>query len=244
MALYIIGIGLNDEKDISVKGLEAVKKCSIVYLEGYTSKMDVDERVLSEFYGKDVRVLNREDVEQGMSKIVDEAKSMDVAFLVIGDVFSATTHISMMLEVQKKKVKVEIVHNASILTAVGVTGLELYKFGKVTSIPFDNENVKEPVKVLEMNQKNELHTLFLLDLMPDENKLMIVSEAAEYLIKNGVDKNLKSVACANLGSAEQVVKTKKLGEIAKLKLDKFPQCLIIPAKKLHFVEDEALKLYE
>ena len=37
MALYMIGIGLNDEKDISLKGLEAVKKCTKVYLERYTS---------------------------------------------------------------------------------------------------------------------------------------------------------------------------------------------------------------
>ncbi len=36
MALYMVGIGLNDEKDITVKGLEAVKKCDSVYLESYT----------------------------------------------------------------------------------------------------------------------------------------------------------------------------------------------------------------
>ncbi len=33
MVLYMIGIGLNDPKDITVKGLEAVKKCDAVYLE-------------------------------------------------------------------------------------------------------------------------------------------------------------------------------------------------------------------
>lgn len=35
--LYIIGLGLGDEKDITLKGLEAVKKCSKVYMEAYTS---------------------------------------------------------------------------------------------------------------------------------------------------------------------------------------------------------------
>lgn len=34
---YLIGIGLYDEKDITVKGLEIVKKASRVYLEHYTS---------------------------------------------------------------------------------------------------------------------------------------------------------------------------------------------------------------
>lgn len=40
--LYIIGLGLADEKDITVKGLEAVKSCARVYLEAYTSILLVD----------------------------------------------------------------------------------------------------------------------------------------------------------------------------------------------------------
>lgn len=35
--LYIIGLGLGDEKDITLRGLEAVKKCEKVYMEAYTS---------------------------------------------------------------------------------------------------------------------------------------------------------------------------------------------------------------
>lgn len=35
--LYLIGLGLCDPSDITVKGLEAVKKASRVYLEAYTS---------------------------------------------------------------------------------------------------------------------------------------------------------------------------------------------------------------
>ena len=48
--LYIIGIGLSDEKDISVKGLEAVKKCSKVYLESYTSLLQCSLEDLEKFY--------------------------------------------------------------------------------------------------------------------------------------------------------------------------------------------------
>ena len=36
--LYVVGLGLGDEKDITVNGLEAVKKCERVYLEAYTSR--------------------------------------------------------------------------------------------------------------------------------------------------------------------------------------------------------------
>jgi len=35
--LYIIGLGLSDETDITVKGLNALKSCERVYLESYTS---------------------------------------------------------------------------------------------------------------------------------------------------------------------------------------------------------------
>jgi diphthamide biosynthesis methyltransferase len=34
---YIIGLGLGDPKDITVKGLEIIRKCDRVYLEAYTS---------------------------------------------------------------------------------------------------------------------------------------------------------------------------------------------------------------
>lgn len=35
--LYVIGLGLGDVKDITVKGLEIVKRCELIYLEAYTS---------------------------------------------------------------------------------------------------------------------------------------------------------------------------------------------------------------
>ena len=44
--LYIIGLGLADEKDISVKGLEIVKKADRVYLEAYTAILLVEKSQL------------------------------------------------------------------------------------------------------------------------------------------------------------------------------------------------------
>lgn len=35
--LFIIGLGLGDEKDITLRGLECVRKCEKVYMEAYTS---------------------------------------------------------------------------------------------------------------------------------------------------------------------------------------------------------------
>lgn len=44
--LYLVGLGLGDETDITVKGLEVVKKAERVYLEAYTSILLVDHTVL------------------------------------------------------------------------------------------------------------------------------------------------------------------------------------------------------
>ena len=44
--LYLVGLGLGDAKDITVKGLEAVRRCRKVYLEAYTSVLTVGKEAL------------------------------------------------------------------------------------------------------------------------------------------------------------------------------------------------------
>ena len=43
---YVIGLGLGDVKDITVKGLEIIKKCHYIYLEAYTSILTVGKEKL------------------------------------------------------------------------------------------------------------------------------------------------------------------------------------------------------
>jgi diphthine synthase len=242
MVLNIIGIGLGDEADITLKGLELVKKSDFIYLESYTSRLNCDIAKLEELYGKKIILANRDMVEN-QTEIIDNAKEKDVSFLVIGDVFGATTHIDIMERAKEVGININIVHNTSILTAVGETGLELYKFGKTTSIPFENKNVVSPVKVFDENKKLGMHTLFLLDLRPDEDRFMTVNDAIAYLIKNEVDSSLLAVACCAMGSSRQVIKSGKLSSLAKLKFDVYPQCLIIPGN-LHFKEEEVLENFK
>ena len=72
--------------------------------------------------------------------MIDQAKEHDVAFCVVGDPFGATTHTDLFLRCREVGVEVNVVPNASIMTAVGMTGLQLYRFGETVSIPFFNEN--------------------------------------------------------------------------------------------------------
>ena len=47
--LYLIGLGLADEMDITVKGLNIIKGAKRVYLEAYTSILLVDKDKLVSF---------------------------------------------------------------------------------------------------------------------------------------------------------------------------------------------------
>ena len=241
MVLYMIGIGLFNENDISVRGLSLVKGADVVYLEGYTSKLGCTIKDLENLYGQEIILADRELVEkQAEATILKDAVDKKVAFLVIGDVFSATTHVDLMQRAKNRGIEVHIVHNASIISAIGVTGLEVYKFGKVVSIPFDNSQLKSPVENFKKNFDNELHTLFLLDVQSDKDKYMTFAEGADYLISNGVDESLIAIGCAQLGADEPVIVVDTLGSLRNNKINQFPQSLIIPAKKLHFMEEDIL----
>ena len=252
MALYIIGLGLSDVNDITVKGLEAMRKCSKIYLERYTSLLQCSIEDLERFYLKKITLAYREDSEQGMDKIVEEARDKDVAFLVVGDPFSATTHTEIYKLAREKNISVNVINNASILTAVGITGLHLYKFGQVTSIPFPENvpNLETPYNVLMKNHEQGLHTLFLLDLHPQEKKFMTISQALRILEKIEMEKKRTYIfpeqiviGCARLGSKDFIVKTGQLKDIKEFDFGYPPYCLIIPGK-MHFSEEEMLNLWK
>lgn len=236
--LNLIGIGLS-YKNITEEIIEFVKESNLIYLENYTSKYDITKEGLERIFGKKIINANRDLVENS-DEIIEHAKNNIVSFLVVGDVFSATTHINLLIESRKENIKVKIIHNSSILTAIGETGLFLYNFGKITSIPFNTKFLKEPTNVLNMNKNNNLHTLFLLDLSPEEDKYMTINSALEYL---NLDKNELVVGCCALGTKNSEIKFGKVKDIIKYNFVEFPQCLIVPGK-LHFVEEEALGLYK
>ena len=243
MTLYFIGLGLGDEKDITVKGLEAVRRCKEVYLENYTSIMEVDWEVLSAFYGKDIKLANRELVEKKAEEtILKHAKESDIAFLVIGDPMCATTHLDLMTRAREQDIEIKIIHNASILNAIGEVGLELYKYGRTPSISFD-ENATSFYDFFKKNQAIDLHTLFLLDLSPKDNKFLTINKALERLLKLGLDKNQLCIGCAGIGSNEQIIKAGKAEKLKEESFDIYPQCLILPGK-LHFMEEEALERWK
>lgn len=242
--LYLVSLGLWDHKDISLRGLEALKKCKKIYFEKYTTATICKAKNIETLLGKKVREVDRKFVEERFP--LEEAKNNDIALVVGGDALVATTHSELLLEAKKKDIEVKVIHGSSILTAVGETGLQIYKFGRVSSIPFWQKNF-EPTSfydVVHTNLKNRMHSLLLLDIEMNIKQGLEILEKAEKKMKKGIIKNkTKLIVCISLGADNQKI---IYGEIRKLKNLEFPyvpSVIIIPTV-LHFKEQEFLDLFK
>lgn len=236
--LYIIGLGLN-LKGISIAGMEAVKRAKKVYLESYTVDFPYPLSELTEFFDKKIEMADREKVE-GLS-IVDEAKKKDIALLVYGSPLTATTHITLIQEAKNSRVKCKVIYAGSVLDAVARSGLQLYKFGKIASMPawkpsFTPDSFMEIVKE---NQGINAHSLILVDIgLNFEDALEQLKKAAE----NHKVKIKDLLVCQSLGTRQQKFIYAKLEEFRKMFVRK-PYCFVIPTK-LHFVEKEVLESFD
>ncbi len=236
--LYIIGLGLN-ERGISKEGLLALEKCKKVYLEGYTVDFPykLSELHLGKKKHKIIR-LGRTDVES--DKLIKEAKSIPIALLVYGSPLFATTHISLILDAQKSGVRTKIIYSASVFDAIADTGLQLYKFGKITSMPKWETNFEPDfMHYVKENQGIHAHSLILVDIGLDFERALI--QLKENATENKIKLD-KVVVCSALGTENQEILYEKLEDLKKKRVNK-PFCFIVP-EDMHFVEKEALERFE
>ncbi len=241
--LYIIGTGIYDERDLSIKALDALKKCVKIYAEFYTSPIKVNIPALEKMAKKKITVLNRSEVEE-QDIIISSAKKCDTAFLVGGDALSATTHIGFALECRKLGIQVLIIHSSSIFTAVAESGLQLYKFGRTVSLPYKKDNYfpESPYENIRKNLKDGLHTLLLLDIGMTANEAMdLLLELEKKLNKKILTVETKIVCLAHLGSDEgSTIRYDRMKDLKKQDFGALPHTIIIPGK-LHFTEEEYLE---
>ncbi|XP_010244098.1 PREDICTED: probable diphthine methyl ester synthase [Nelumbo nucifera] len=269
--LYIIGLGLGDERDITLRGLEAVKKCDKVFMEAYTSLLSFGLSsnglsTLEELYGRQIILADREMVEERADYILLEARESNVAFLIVGDPFGATTHTDLVMRAKKLGVVVKVIHNASVMNAVGVCGLQLYRYGETVSIPFFTETWR-PDSFYEKIQRNRelgLHTLCLLDIRVKEPSLeslcrgrkqyeppryMTINIAIEQLLEveqkygeSAYNEDTTCVGFSRLGSEDQIIVSGSMKELLTVDFGAPLHCLVIVGKT-HPVEDEMLDFY-
>jgi len=249
MSLYFISIGLNDEKDMSIKAIEAARECDLLFAEFYTHKLNTTKEKLEKVIGKEIKVLTRSEVESDM--LIKEAMNKKVGLLVGGDAFCATTHLALKHEAEKKGIETRVIHGSSIFSAVAEVGLHIYKFGQAVTIPFlDRLKDEMPISVYEkvdVNKKMGLHTLLLLDIIEEEKRYMSVKEACEILLKleekmkKGIfTRDTEIIVFARAGSDDAKIFYGRIEEAMKTDFGNPPFCIILPGS-LHFTEKEYLE---
>jgi diphthine synthase len=247
--LYFIGLGLYDAGDISMKGAEALKNVDTIYAEFYTARLfGTNISTLEEMLGVEITILTREQVEEENIPL-KEAEKKDVAFVSAGDPLIATTHSDLMIEARKKGIETRVIHSSSILSAApGIAGLQAYKFGKVTTIPFPEENYfpHSPYLAVKENMDSKLHTLVLLDIRAHEDRYMTANQGLEYLMRvesergeNLISGDTLAVVIARAGAEKPVVRADKIEKLLNEDFGGPLHCLMIPGD-LHFMEAEAM----
>jgi diphthine synthase len=247
--LVFVGLGLHDEKGISLRGLEETKKADSVFVELYTSLMpEFSLDRLEALSDRHVHEVSRHDLEEGNgAPILDAAERGKAVLLVPGDPFIATTHVVLRVEAEKRGIRTRVVHGASIISAIiGLSGLQNYKFGKTVTIPFPENFSETPYTVIVQNKRLGLHTLCLLDIRTDENRFMTIKVGLSQLLelerirkKKVVTPKTLVVGVARAGSDVPILRAGFIQELLKYDFGGPPQSLIFPGK-LHFTEAEAL----
>ena len=183
--LWLIGAGLGDERDLSRRAVDRLRRADALFTEEYTSLLAPGslER-LSQELGRPIVRLDRAAVESAAPILGRLEAGQSVALLVAGDPYAATTHLALRTEAERRGHAVRYLPNASILTtAAGALGLQPYRFGRPVSLPFPTPSFAptSPLERMAENRQRGEHTLVLLDLDPVGGRFLTASAAISLL---------------------------------------------------------------
>ncbi|MFZ0829949.1 MAG: diphthine synthase [Thermoplasmata archaeon] len=250
--LAFIGLGLGDDRDVSLRARELLRACGEIFSESYTSVLAPGslERLARDI-AHPITPLPRRQVEAERPVLDALERHALVGFLVAGDPFAATTHVALRLAAERAGHTWTYFPSASVVTAApSFLGLQHYRFGRIVSLPFPEPGFapRSPLEGIAQNRAQDLHTLVLLDLRPEEGRFMTANEALRILTERDAtsaspllpaDVPLAVVARVGTESA-----TAWYGPRAPLeRVDFGPplHALVVPARTLHFEEKEALE---
>ncbi len=257
--LYFIGVGLSI-KHLTLEAIDALRMVDKIYVDTYTNivpDLDIYEfKRITGFSGEIVYARRNMLEGEGIKNIVLEARDRNIAILVPGDPFIATTHDAIRVEALRRGVKVVTINGLSIYSlAPSRTGLQAYRFGKTATLVYPE--AFKPYYTIETiydNLERNLHSLILLDLRVEENRAMRIGEAVDILLdldNKGLLSRVLAVGAARLGSSDEFIIADRLINLKKYSYPPPPHSIIIVAKP-HPIELENLyylcrlprKLYE
>ncbi len=245
--LWFVGLGLWDLEDVSVRGRRAIAGADRVFLEGYTSRLGGSSVAEMEAaWGTTVTVLSREEVESRPDEVLETARAGTAVFLVPGDPMVSTTHVDLRLRARALGIETGIVHGASIATAApGLAGLQNYRFGPATSLPFPHGAWRptSPLSAIRENLERDLHTLVYLDIQP--GRCMLIPEALDLLEDGAAELGFaipRYVGIARAGSPAPVVEAGTAGRLREVDFGGPLHVLVVPGA-LHVMEREYLEAF-
>ncbi|QSG15129.1 diphthine synthase [Halapricum desulfuricans] len=245
--LTFVGLGLYDERSITLQGRDALEQADQVFAERYTSRLvgaDFDD--IEAAHDIDIDLRAREGVEQDPEPILDAAESGDAAFCTAGDTMISTTHVDLRLRAHERGIETRIVHGTTAAAAASsLTGLQNYRFGKATTLPFESAHGGDGVpgsviETIEANRDRGLHTLVFLDIKVDSDRedYMTGDEAAAMLATDW-EETVPAVVVARAGSPDPVVRGDRLDALAEETFGEPLHMLVVPGA-LHHIERDAL----
>lgn len=173
--LTFVGLGLYDERSVTLAGRDAIRGADRAFAEFYTSDLvgtTVDE--LAAAHDIEIAVRSRAGVERDPEPVLAAAESADVCFLAAGDALVSTTHVDLRLRAEARGIDTRVVHGVSAASAVpALCGLQNYRFGKAVTLPFPDAHGAETVppsvvESVESNRERGHHTLCYLDITADD----------------------------------------------------------------------------
>lgn len=167
-----------------------------------------------------------------------------------------------MLRARELGISVKVIHNASIMSAIGSTGLQLYNFGQTVSMVFFTESWKPSSfydRIAE-NKRSGLHTLILLDIKVKEQSLenlmkgrqvydppryMTIAQCARQMLEieearaeHVYGPKSLAVGIARLGSDDEKTVAGTLEELTEADLGEPLHSLILLGYRVHDLEKD------
>jgi diphthine synthase len=257
--LTFVGLGLYDERSITVKGREALRAADRVFAETYTSRLvGADLDAVADAHGVDIVTRDRDGVERDPEPVLSAAESGDVVFCTPGDPMISTTHTDLRLRAESRGIDTRIVHGVTADAAVAsVTGLQNYRFGKAVTLPFPyahgGDGVPDSaIEGIEANRERGLHTLVYLDIKvagsspagpdPGESDEFMTADRGAALLADDWNPDALGVAVARAGSPDPTLAADRLAALAERSFGPPLHALVVPGD-CHPIEADALAAF-
>jgi len=238
--LILAGLGLCNEKDITLREIDEARDADRIFIETYTSKWMGSIERLKKILGKEIERIGRKDLEENSKWLIELSRKEKIIIFVPGDPLVATTHISLVSQCLKEGINVKIIHNSSVVSALAESGLHIYKFGPIVTIP-SREKFSTPPKyiyeIIRSNKERGLHTLCLLDVDLGIKEALQILKECEIEYEKFLPERL--IVVSRLGCEDSKIYFGSIEKLEKKEIDS-PAVIIIPGS-LHFTEIEYLE---